>query len=259
MREKEDTGLASGDLVTVITPVFNAEFYMSATIESVIAQTYENWEMIIVDDSSADNSVEIAASYASRDNRVHLVELDANSGAARARNVGIEQARGRYIAFIDSDDLWKPSKLEKQVAFMRKSGSALSYGAYDVIDATGQTKAKFVPPETLTYTDLLKTNSIGCLTAMYDTKQLGKVLMPLVRRRQDLGLWLKILKRIPEARGLDEPLAQYRVHSDSMSADKWKSAMAQWVIYRQVEKLNLFQSLRYFVLYAINGFLKYKK
>lgn len=239
--------------------MYNAERFISATIESVIAQSYVNWEMIIVDDSSTDRSVQVAYEYASRDSRIQVVELDENSGAAVARNTGIEKATGRYIAFLDSDDLWKPLKLEKQVAFMQQSGTAFSYSAYDVLDNTGQTKAKFVAPETLTYTDLLKTNSIGCLTAMYDTERLGKVFMPLVRRRQDLGLWLKILKRVPEAKGLDEALAQYRVHSDSMSADKWKSAQAQWKIYRQVEELSLLQSARYFVFYVINGLLKYRK
>lgn len=246
------------ELVTIVTANYNAEKFIEDTINSVLAQTYPNWEMIIVDDCSTDSSIKIIEQYTKTDNRIRLIRLDKNSGPAVARNRAIEEANGRYIAFLDSDDLWLPKKLEKQLAFMESNNIAFSYSAYDLIDEEGSDLGHFSVPEKQSYKDLLKTCPIGCLTAIYDTKILGKVTMPLILKRQDYGLWLKLLKQIEYAYGLNETLAVYRIRKNSISSNKFKAAQYQWKIYRDVEKLGLFKSVYYFLHYAVNGILKYR-
>ncbi|WP_283786878.1 glycosyltransferase family 2 protein [Bermanella sp. WJH001] len=245
-------------LVTVVTPSYKAERYLAHTIESVIAQTYPHWEMLLVDDSSPDNSNKLIESYAERDNRIKLVKLKENSGAAVARNKAIELAKGRYISFLDSDDTWLPTKLEQQVGYMQKNGIAFSYSAYEKVDELGVVIGKVGVPEKVGYSDLLKVCSIGCLTAIYDTSMLGKVYMPLIRKRQDLGLWLRILKTIPFAYATPGVLAQYRIRSDSISANKKVAAQYTWKLYREVEGLNLLMASYYFSHYAVNGVLRTK-
>lgn len=245
-------------LVTVVTANYNAEHFVAETIESVLAQTYRNWEMIIVDDCSTDRSLNIINYYLKKDSRIRLIKLEKNGGPAVARNRAIEEAKGRYIAFLDSDDLWMPDKLEKQIAYMEQNSVVFSYGAYDLIDEGGETLGHFSIPQKLGYSDLLKTCPIGCLTAVYDTEAFGKVTMPLIRKRQDYGLWLKLLKKTDYAYGINETLAIYRVRKNSVSSNKLKAAQYQWKIYRDVEKLGLSRSLYYFMHYAVNGLLKYR-
>jgi glycosyltransferase involved in cell wall biosynthesis len=247
------------ELVSIITANYNAAKYISDTIESVLAQSYDNWEMIIVDDCSSDNSIEIIESYIAKDSRIKLVQLEQNSGAAVARNRAIELAQGRFIAFLDSDDLWQSDKLEKQISFMLKNGYIFSYSHYDLIDEDNKRYGTtFKAPPKVSYNDLLKTCSIGCLTAIYDTKSLGKVTMPLILKRQDYGLWLKILKKIDYAYCYDESLAIYRTRTNSISSNKIKAAQYQWKIYRDVEKLGIFKSIFYFIHYVYNGLRKYR-
>lgn len=243
---------------SVITPLYNCSKYLEQTIQSVISQTYENWEMIMVDDCSTDNSVEIAQSYAAQDERVKVIQLEKNSGAAVARNTAIEAAQGRYIAFLDSDDQWLPHKLETQLAFMQKQNIAFSYAAYEKVSEEGVVIGSVGVPDKVSYRDLLKVSNIGCLTAMYDTQLLGKIYMPLIRKRQDLGLWLRILKQIPFAYGIQEPLGRYQLRSDSISANKRSAAQYTWRLYREVEQLDLISALYYFSFYAINGVLRTK-
>ncbi|RRV17558.1 glycosyltransferase family 2 protein [Pseudomonas saudiphocaensis] len=245
-------------LVSILTPSYNAEKYLAHTLESVIAQTFQAWELLVVDDCSPDNSNALIESYVAKDSRIKLVRLTENSGAAVARNKAIELARGRYIAFLDSDDRWLPSKLEKQIRFMQDNDVAFSYTAYEKRDGQGNACGVVGVPSRVSYTDLLKVCSIGCLTAMYDTAKLGKVYMPLIRKRQDLGLWLRILKQIPYAYGVNEVLAQYQVRSDSISADKRVAAKYTWRLYRDIEKLCLVRAGYYFSHYAFNGFLRTK-
>lgn len=245
-------------LVSIIAPAYNCSSYISNTLHSVLRQTYQHWEILVVDDCSTDDTVACVQHFVEKDNRIKLIQLSENSGAAVARNKGIEYAQGQYIAFLDSDDLWLPNKLEEQIHFMEQNNVALSYTAYHLIDESGEQMGAFIPPEKLNYHDLLKTCSIGCLTAMYDVKKIGKVYMPLIRKRQDYGLWLKILKEIPEAQGMIKPLAQYRLRADSISSNKFAAAQYQWKIYRQVEGLSLFESCYYFCHYTVNGFRKYK-
>src|SRR5690554_1291639 len=205
-------------LVSIITPSYNSSPFISNTLKSVASQSFDNWEMIIVDDYSSDNSAEVIQQYASQDPRIKFIQLEKNSGAAVARNTAIEAAQGRFIAFLDSDDQWLPHKLETQLAFMQKQNVAFSYAAYEKMNEEGAVIGSVGVPDKVAYRDLLKVCSIGCLTAMYDTQQLGKIYMPLIRKRQDLGLWLRILKQIPFAYGIQGPLGRYQVRSDSISA-----------------------------------------
>ncbi|MEN3036863.1 MAG: glycosyltransferase family 2 protein [Candidatus Methanosuratincola petrocarbonis] len=246
----------SGDLVSIITPCHNSSEFISQTIDSVLAQKYENWEMILVDDRSTDNTVQIIEDYMKRDSRIRLIKLEKNCGPAVARNRAIEEARGRYIAFLDSDDIWLPEKLEKQINFMSENDVSLCYSSYYLIDENGSDRGIFITKETATYTELLKTCFIGNLTAIYDAGKLGKQYMEDVGH-QDYTLWLKILKSGASARGILEPLAKYRLRSRSISSNKIKAARWQWNIYRKIEKLSLHRSIYYFVHYTYNGSIKH--
>jgi teichuronic acid biosynthesis glycosyltransferase TuaG len=245
-------------LVSIITPSYNSKGLIAKTIESVLAQTYDNWEMIIVDDASTDGSPAYISSLIKDNPKFKLIALEQNVGAAEARNRAIEVSNGQYIAFLDADDLWYPNKLEVQIAFMQNKNLAFSYSSYDLMDESEDDLGTFVTKEHITYESMLKTCSVGCLTAVYDAQKLGKQYMPLIRKRQDYGLWLKILKETDAVAGLLEPLARYRIMENSISSNKFKAAQYQWRIYREVEGLNMIQSLYYFIHYAINGVLKYR-
>lgn len=245
-------------LVSIVTPSYNSADFISDTISSVILQTISDWEMIIADDFSSDNSAELIRSFTKKDSRIKLIQLTENAGAAVARNAAIKEAKGRYIAFLDSDDIWFPSKLEKQLAFMQKYNYVFTYAAYDKINESGRVFGKVGVPDKVSYHDLLKMCSVGCLTAMYDTEYFGKVYMPLIRKRQDLGLWLRLLKKVDYAYGINETFAQYRVRTDSISANKTSAARYTWRLYRDVEVLNIFKASYYFSHYAINGLLRTK-
>ncbi len=242
-------------LVSIITPVHNAESHVEETIDSILNQTFEDWELILIDDFSTDNGVEILKKYEEKDSRIRVLENDNNEGAAITRNRGIRAAKGRFIAFLDSDDLWLPEKLEKQLEFMKENNYAFTYTSYHIFKDDVEEGIMKVP-EKVTHQELLKTCSIGCLTVIYDTDKLGKMLMPIISRRQDFALWLKILKEIPFAYGMQEPLARYRLRNDSISGNKFKAASYQWRVYREFEKLNLFQASYYFLHYSFNGVLK---
>ena len=242
-------------LVSIITPVHNADRHVKETIESILSQTFEDWELILIDDFSTDNGIQILKEYERIDSRIRLLKNDVNQGAAVTRNRGIDVAKGRYIAFLDSDDLWAPNKLEKQLAFMQKNDYAFTYTSYHIFRGNVQNGIMHVP-EKVTHSELLKTCSIGCLTVMYDTEKLGKMLMPIISRRQDFALWLKILKKIPYAYGMQEPLASYRLRDDSISGNKFKAATYQWRVYREFENLNFIQASYYFFHYSIYGVLK---
>lgn len=246
------------NLVSIITPSYNSSEYISNTINSVASQTYQNWELIIIDDCSQDDSVEIISHWCKKDSRIHLLELNKNSGAAVARNKGIDVASGRYIAFLDSDDIWFTNKLEKQLKFMQDNEYAFTFTAYNKVNSEGESLGELGVPQRLRYNDLLKKCEIGCLTAMYDTQKLGKIYMPLIRKRQDLGLWLRVLKETEYAYGLNEVLASYTVRNNSISSNKRQAAAYTWKLYREVEILPLHRAIYYFSHYAINGVLRTK-
>lgn len=250
--------MSISSLVSVITPLYNAEAYIGKTISSVLAQSYSNFELIVVDDSSSDDSCSIVNVFAQLDQRIKLIKLEKNSGAAVARNTGIEHATGRFIAFLDSDDTWHPEKLEKQLDFMLKNEYAFTYTKYHQVNENGELIGELHFPTQTNYHNLLKTCFIGCLTAIYDTHRLGKVYFPLIRKRQDFALWLKILKQVDQAYCVPEDLASYTVRSDSISANKLKAAQYNWYLYRNIEKLNVFKSIYYFSHYAIRGIIRSK-
>mgnify|MGYP000497495695 CR=1 FL=1 len=243
-------------LVSIVTPTYNAEAYISATIASVGAQEFQDWEHIIVDDASSDETVSVLHELSAGDPRIKVITLDQNSGAAVARNAAIDAARGRFIAFLDADDLWLPQKLAVQVEYMLKTGAPFIYSSYNIIDEQGNHRGAVTVPERVTYSKILRNNTIGCLTAVYDTEYFGKMQMPLIRKRQDLGLWLKLLKRVRHAHGLNESLAQYRIRPGSISHNKASAAIFTWKLYRQVEKLPLLVAVYYFLSYAANGLIK---
>jgi glycosyltransferase involved in cell wall biosynthesis len=230
---------------------------LPATIESVIAQTFLNWEMLIIDDVSTDNSFQIASRFAKRDPRIKVFQLERNSGPAVARNLGIRLSKGRFISFLDSDDLWLPYKLEKQLDFMKTKGIPFSFSSYQKIDEKGHLGGVIFVPTKVNYHKVLKTCIIGCLTAIYDSTHLGKMEMPdSITGKEDFMLWLKILKQEKFGYGIQEVLALYREHGTSVSSNKIKAAKKQWCIYRNLEKLDFFKSCFYFFHYAIHGFFK---
>lgn len=240
------------ELVSIITPLYNSEKYIGATIRSVLAQTYKNWEMIIVDDCSEDDGVEVARSY--RDSRIKIYSLKENSGGSAARNYAIERAGGRYIAFLDSDDLWKEEKLGKQVEFMKRKDAEFSYTWYSKIDESGRYTGRVGSiPGNLDYKRLLRANYIGCLTGVYDTKRIGKVYLPVIKRRQDYALWLEVIKKTGTAMCLEEDLALYRVRSNSLSQSKVKRLYYNYLVYYQVEK---FGAIKSFIYLLGNAFIK---
>jgi glycosyltransferase involved in cell wall biosynthesis len=234
------------NLVSIITPSYKSFRFISQTIESVLAQTYQNWEMIIVDDVSPDNSNEIIEEYSKKDSRIKLIKLEQNSGPAVARNRAIEEAQGRYIAFLDADDLWKPEKLEKQLAFMINNNYELTYTNYETISENGENFNRIImSPEKLNYKQLLKSNKIGCLSAIYDTKRIGKVYMPLIKKRQDYGLWLRILKKVNYAYNVNEVLGTYRIMSNSVSSNKVDLLKYNYALFRNHEQFSVIKSLYY--------------
>ena len=245
--------------ISIITPVFESELFIKSTIKSVQTQTYQNWELIIIDDASTDGSAKIAESFATKDERIKLITLDSNKGPAAARNRGIKEASGRYIAFLDSDDLWHEEKLYKQLNFMKKNHYAFTYTGFEKINEEGKVIGAIIPyKEEVCYHDLLKSNHIGCLTAMIDLKILGyKMYMPDIKKRQDQGLWLEILKKIDKAYCLNKVLGKYRIRKDSISINKIANIKFQWQLYRELEKLSIIQSFYYMLWYAFYGIRKY--
>ena len=245
-------------LVSIIMPNYNFEKHLSLSIQSVLKQTYPHWELLFVDDASTDTSLDVVRSF--QDERIKVFVSEKNSGAACARNKAIEAAEGRWIAFLDSDDCWKPEKLEKQLAFMVENDIAFSYTDYDVVDDDHVVLSTYRSRLCVcTYRDILKHNHIGCLSAVYDSEKLGKVFMPIEAvKREDMACWLTILKPGRKAYCLHECLAEYRMHSKSVSANKIKMMKYQWLVYRKVEKIGLFKSLYYLASWAIIGFSKYR-
>ncbi len=245
------------NLVSIITPSHNSVKFIRGTIESVLRQTYSFWELIIINDGSVDGSDKIINEFLQNDNRIKVINLDRNHGPAYARNQGIKIAKGKYIAFLDSDDLWHEEKLKIQTEFMEKSKIKFSFTGYQKINEKGKQIGRPISaPEKLTYKDLLKSCIIGCLTVVYDQSEIGKYYMPNYLKTQDYALWLKILKDGIDAYGLDQTLAFYRIRKSSISRNKLIKAYYQWKIYRTQEKLDLVKSVLYMIHYAFHGFKK---
>ena len=244
-------------LVSIIMPSYNAARFIGESINSVLLQTYSNWELLIVDDCSKDNSVEVVRKFANIDKRVVLFSLEKNVGAAAARNVAIEHAQGQYIAFLDSDDVWDEYKLEKQLAFMKQYSYVFTFSNYYVMEENGKKTENIVKvPSSLSYHQYLRNTIIGCLTVIIDRQQTGDFKMPLIKSSHDMALWLLIIKRGFKAYGLKDVLAGYRLVSTSNTAKKWKAAKDVWKVYREIEGLSVLYAAYCFCGYAINAVLK---
>lgn len=246
------------NLVSIITPTYNSSCFVAETIESIISQTYTNWELLITDDCSTDNTWEILNKYAQKDTRIKIFKLDKNSGAGIARNNSIKQASGRYIAFCDSDDLWLPEKLKKQIKFMVDNRCYLSFSSYRCINEKGEFIKSIKAKKILTYNILLRNNYIPCLTAIYDTSGIGKIFMPEIRKRQDWAFWLKIVKITDYALGIAEPLALYRIRNNSLSYNKFNLLKYNLTIYKDIENFSTLKSYLLMVQFIFFHLL-YKK
>ena len=246
-------------LVSIITPSYNSANFIAETIKSVQNQSYSNWEMILIDDGSIDNTEEIILSLIENDTRIQFYKLNQNSGPAVARNKGIEKATGTYMTFIDADDIWFPNFIEISIKTIQETGIPFVFSSYKRSNEMLEfVYSDFIVPPKVTYTDILKSNSISCLTAFLDIKSLGKKYMPLIRKRQDMGLWLQYLKEIPFAYGIQDTQAIYRIRENSLSRKKSDLIKYQWQFYREVEKLTILQSTYYMLHWMYKGFMKYR-
>lgn len=246
------------NLVSIITPAYNAEKYIEETIKSVLNQTYDNWELIIVDDKSTDNTINIVEKY-TNDNRIKLYKNDENSGVAKSRNNGILFASGDYIAFLDADDLWENDKLEKQIDFIKNNES------YDVL-CTSYTlineNSEFIKNYTITqgeisYEMLLRENLLGCSTVIIKKDAILKYMFTDKYMHEDLELWLKLSYAGHKIYGLPESLVKYRVISTSKSGNKFKSAYGRWKLTIGREDIGFLKSIQYMIYYMFGGLSKY--
>jgi len=227
------------ELVSIIVPTYNTEKFIRQTIESVQNQTYTNWEMILADDASTDKTVVIIEEFAQKDSRIKLFKLPENKGNGFARNTALEKATGKYIAYLDADDLWFPEKLEKQIQFLKANNLHFTFSFYDSIDEEGNDLNRRVEsPNPLTYKELFFCNYVGNLTAIYDADYFGKIILETSQKRQDWRIWLTILKQIKIAKPVPEPLAFYRIRKDSVSSSKFKLIKHNFGVYREFHGYN---------------------
>lgn len=241
-------------LISIITPVYNAENYISKAIESVKEQTHKNWEMILIDDCSIDNSEVVIQKYLT-DLRIHYLKMEKNSGGARARNKGLEIAKGKIIAFLDADDQWKPEKLEKQLMFMLNNHYAFTFTSYEIL---GQKENKIVQvPHKLSYSDFMKNTIIGTLTVMINTNIVGPIRLVDVQKDHDSMTWAELLKRGYFAYGMNESLAYYRKVPGSISNNKFRAVKNHWNNCRRIQKISFFKCTYYFIFYLFNAIKKH--
>lgn len=238
-------------LVSILMPTFNSSKTVLRAIQSVQNQTYVNWELLISDDKSTDNTVDLINSMLD-DDRIKFYALETNMGAGVARNVGLDRARGRYIAFCDSDDYWLPKKLERQINFMLENEIYLCYTHYFQENSRNERTHIVVSPDRVNYQKMLRTNYIGCLTAVYDAGYLGKVVIPNRRKRQDWLLWLRILERIDYAYCFREPLSVYCMSTDSLSGNKRRLINETISIYKNELRIGTFKSLWMFLIFSFS-------
>jgi len=241
-------------LVSIIMPMYNAGKFLSKSIESVLEQTYQNWELLLIDDGSKDDSIDIALAFMEKDSRIFLLKNEQNMGIAKTRNKGIEASKGQYIAFLDSDDIWLPDKLKIQLTFMQQHQVDFSYCSYEVVDDHGTKIGERKISETkLDYHEMLKGNRIGLLTVMLSRKIAQKYPFPEINH-EDYACWLSIARNGTVAYLASEQiLAKYRKHQTSLSANKIQAAQWTWTIYRRHEHLGLFKSFYYFLHYSLMG------
>ncbi len=248
-------------LVSIITPLYNGEKYIGETIKSVISQTYTNWEMIIVNDGSKDNSESIVMSYAKNEPRIHYVKQD-NAGSAAARNNGIRHCKGQYIALLDADDLWSPEFLTSQISFMKEKNAIVVHSSYKRINEDGVEILRPYPAKkVVSVKDMQMTNHIACLTGLYDSSKYGKIYLreELKSIRDDYAYWLDIVKLAGYSYGNNRVLASYRVMSNSTTGKKTKLVKAQYSFYRKFQGFNLIKSLIYTCYWGVLGIIKFTR
>lgn len=251
-----DLGM-NGPMVSIITPVYNLENVIEETVKSVLAQSFEDWELLLVEDCSQDGSVRKIQDFLekSKDGRIRLLRQEKNSGAAKARNRGISEARGRYIAFLDGDDLWKPEKLEHQLRYMEEKDAAFCFTGYEFADETGKGLGKIVRvPGCIDYKEALKNTTIFTSTVMFDTDKLSKeeLEMPQIKS-EDTALWWRILRGGHMAYGLDENLVKYRRAGKTLSSNKIEAVRRIWNLYRKAEGMSIPSSAYHFCFWAVRA------
>tara|TARA_B100000787_G_C16173243_1_gene287621 strand:+ start:670 stop:1443 length:774 start_codon:yes stop_codon:yes gene_type:complete len=237
------------ELVSIITPSYNSQDYIKEMINSIINQTYSNWELIITDDCSQDDTLNIINSFVKEDHRIKLFKLNKNSGPAIARNHSIKMASGKYIAFCDSDDIWISTKLEIQINYMELNNLNFTYSSYDIISADGTYLFTKKVSKKISYFSTLLFNEIGCLTVVYDKNYLGKMYMPNFLKRQDWGLWLIIMRKVRMTSGITQPLAKYRRSGGSISSNKLSLIKYNFLIYYKSEKYSFIFSLLLLIIF----------
>ncbi len=245
----------SDELVSIIVPVYNAENYIRDTVLSVLSQSLSDWELILAENGSMDNTVEVLRELEKKDERIRVLILGENTGAAKARNEGLKAARGRYIAFLDADDLWKSEKLERELEFMREKNAAFVFTGYEFGDENAKPTGKIVTvPETLNHKQAMKNTTIFTSTVMFDTKLIEKekLFMPVIKS-EDTALWWQILREGYLAYGLNENLVLYRRPAKSLSSNKIEALRRIWNLYRNWEHLNFFKSVWYFINWAVRA------
>lgn len=246
------------DLVSIITPAYNAERFIEDTILSVINQTYSDWEMIIIDDCSSDKTRQIVEKYSLADTRIVLLINEENLGVSESRNKGIKSAKGRFLAFLDSDDQWVDSKLFVQINYMKNRNIGFTFSSYKIfVNSTENVINTIQVPKSIKYRALLKNTIIGCLTVVIDRKIIEEVYFPDIRISQDFVAWVNVLKKGYIAYGINEPLALYRKHQSSLSGNKKKAIVGQWKAYRNTLKFGYLKSIYYFLFYLGNAFFKH--
>ena len=249
----------SDELVSIITPTYNCARFIAKTIDSVLAQTYQNWEMIIVDDRSQDNTKEIVEGYIKNDARIQYHLLEENSGAAVARTTAMKLAKGSLMAFLDSDDIWMPDKLERQISWMKDNGYAFSCTAYEQIDEEDNSLNRVIKTIKKTdYNRLLLDCPVGNSSVMYDVEKMGKFEVPNIRKRNDDALWLQMLKKEKYIWGMPDVLMKYRIRKNSISSNKLKVIKYHWILYREIEHLSVLRSAFHVFWWCLIKVLKIK-
>lgn len=247
------------ELISIITPTYNCGKFIAETIVSVQNQTYKNWEMIIVDDCSKDETEKIVKNYQQKDKRIKYYKLEKNSGAAIARTTAMQLAKGHYMAFLDSDDLWMNDKLEKQLKFMKENNYFFSCTAYEQIDEENRSLNKIINPvKKCSYNRLLLDCPVGNSTVMYNVEKMGKFEVPDIRKRNDDALWLQMLKKEEYIYGFNEVLMKYRIRKNSISSNKLKVIKYHWVLYREIEHLGILRSLFHIFYWCLIKIFKIK-
>ncbi|WP_117168485.1 glycosyltransferase family 2 protein [Paraliobacillus sediminis] len=247
---KEKNTRVEEDMVSIVMPAYNCGDFIEVALDSVISQIYQNWEVIVVDDCSTDNTAKLVKAYMSREPRIKYNKLNTNSGAAVARNEAVNLAKGKYIAFLDSDDVWFHDKLSKQINFMKQNKYDFTCTSYTKIDKNGNDLNRKIKAKIKSdYDGVLKRNP-GNSTVIYNAQALGKFKIPNIKKRNDYVMWLQAIKKAKNLYGIEEPLGSHRIRIGSLSSKKGGLVGYHWKVYREIEHLSIVKSC-YLILYWV--------